>query len=193
MDRDSEKAGEDSIAPSLADDHRARPVQSLEEALTEAFGWPTIVRNRSETAAGQHDAPEPGANPSVDILASLYPPSLMQQSSPSQPVTPLHQPSSTASCFNGATSSSPKSLSLGSLRLSDSDSHITAEGSVRDRHSRAQMASGHHEGSELELVMPSLTLPNRRPFTERGKRMGQLTVCVAGGKGTFLIPLCSNC
>ena len=36
--------------------------------------------------------------------------------------------------------------------------------------------------------MPSLTLPNRRPFTERGKRMGQLTVCVAGGKGMFLIP-----
>lgn len=33
--------------------------------------------------------------------------------------------------------------------------------------------------------MPSLTLPNRRPFTERGKRMGQLTVCVSGGRCAF--------
>jgi hypothetical protein len=193
MDMNSEKAEEDSVTPSLADNHHAPPVQSLEETLTEAFGWPTVVRNRPERAIGHHDTLEARPNLSADFLASLYPKSTTQLStSPSQPVTPLNQPSSNASCFNGAISSSPKSLSLGSLRLSDSDSHLTAEESVGDDHSRAQMATGHRGGSELELVMPSLTLPNRRPFTERGKRMGQLTVCVAGGRGMFLSLLCSN-
>jgi hypothetical protein len=34
-----------------------------------------------------------------------------------------------------------------------------------------------------QLVMPSLAMPSRRPFTERGKQMGRLKVAVAGAHG----------
>jgi hypothetical protein len=188
MDRNTPGPEEASRVAGLVNDH-SPPVQSLEEALTEAFGWPSAIRNQSEIVGGHCEAPKTGQSPSVDYLHSPFHSSHVRHTvSSSRPLTPLQAPSP-ASYFNGAMPSTPKSLSLGSLRLSDSDSHVTAEGSLCDLHSRTQMASGHCERSELELVMPSLTLPNRRPFTERGKRMGQLTVCVAGRKGILNRPL----
>jgi len=41
-------------------------------------------------------------------------------------------------------------------------------------------------GSAPQLVMPSIKMPSRRPFTERGKNMGRLKVLVAGDSGTLL-------
>ena len=34
-----------------------------------------------------------------------------------------------------------------------------------------------------QLVMPSLAMPSRRPFTEKGKQMGRLKIAVAGADG----------
>ena len=59
--------------------------------------------------------------------------------------------------------------------------------------SQAIVSSGDEErevGSELidsgsapQLVMPSIKMPSRRPFTERGKNMGRLKVLIAGDSG----------
>jgi hypothetical protein len=59
--------------------------------------------------------------------------------------------------------------------------------------SQAIVSSGdedHDIGSELidsgsapQLVMPSIRMPSRRPFTERGKNMGRLKVLIAGDSG----------
>ncbi|KAL2159557.1 hypothetical protein VTH06DRAFT_2126, partial [Thermothelomyces fergusii] len=38
-------------------------------------------------------------------------------------------------------------------------------------------------GSAPQLVMPSIKMPSRRPFTDDGKRMGRLKVLVAGDSG----------
>ena len=38
-------------------------------------------------------------------------------------------------------------------------------------------------GSAPQLVMPSIRMPSRRPFTERGKNMGRLKVLIAGDSG----------
>ncbi|KAK3301935.1 uncharacterized protein B0T15DRAFT_286947 [Chaetomium strumarium] len=38
-------------------------------------------------------------------------------------------------------------------------------------------------GSAPQLVMPSIKMPSRRPFTDEGKRMGRLKVLVAGDSG----------
>ncbi|KAL2155936.1 hypothetical protein VTH82DRAFT_678, partial [Thermothelomyces myriococcoides] len=38
-------------------------------------------------------------------------------------------------------------------------------------------------GSAPQLVMPSIKMPSRRPFTEDGKRMGRLKVLIAGDSG----------
>ena len=42
---------------------------------------------------------------------------------------------------------------------------------------------GEGMGSAPQLVMPSIRMPTRRPFTERGRRMGRLKVMVAGRAG----------
>ncbi|KAK4241663.1 hypothetical protein C8A03DRAFT_30103 [Achaetomium macrosporum] len=38
-------------------------------------------------------------------------------------------------------------------------------------------------GSAPQLVMPSIKMPSRRPFTDEGKRMGRLKVLIAGDSG----------
>ena len=89
--------------------------------------------------------------------------------------------------------STPKSGSFRSLRLSDGGEEdeaasqaITSGGEEDDVESDEEEAVS---GSSMmamppQLVMPSLAMPSRRPFTERGKRMGRLKVAVAGASGT---------
>ncbi len=111
-------------------------------------------------------------------------PSAEYQTQPSQqePLTPLLVPSDTSSL-----PSSPKSTSIRSLRPSEAGS--TAE----ETGSQAVLSSGDEElepepSSQLtegapQLIMPSIKIPSRRPFTESGKRIGNFKILVAGGKG----------
>lgn len=77
--------------------------------------------------------------------------------------------------------STPTSASLPSLKLSDEDA-----GS--DIASQAMASSGEDDEDTMldesasfpQLVMPSLQMPSRRPFTTKGKAMGKLKVLVAG-------------
>lgn len=39
------------------------------------------------------------------------------------------------------------------------------------------------QDSQPELIMPSIKMPSRRPFTERGKQLGRYKILVAGRKG----------
>ncbi|KAF7712463.1 Uncharacterized protein PECH_003280 [Penicillium ucsense] len=101
----------------------------------------------------------------------------------SRPLTPFHpdEPLSLPS--------SPKSISNRSLRHLD-DVSITEE-----INSQA-MASGDEEEDQTrpsprlgfvgasQLIMPSIKMPSRRPFTERGKAMGRFKVLVAGAPGS---------
>lgn len=86
-------------------------------------------------------------------------------------------------------SSTPRSASMQSLKLSDEDSAID------DAASQAIASSGDEEDVEAQqdvstsfpqLVMPSIQMPTRRPFTTRGKAMGKLKVMVAGEQGKLL-------
>ena len=80
--------------------------------------------------------------------------------------------------------SSPKSTSNRSLRHLDEDS-------MDDGGSQAVASSEDDDiepQSELQdsvpqLIMPSIKMPSRRPFTERGKSMGRLKVLIAGDSG----------
>ncbi|KAF2155839.1 hypothetical protein K461DRAFT_318509 [Myriangium duriaei CBS 260.36] len=93
-----------------------------------------------------------------------------------------------------ASSSTPRSGSPRSLRLSDEES-ITFDDSA----SQAVFSSSGEEDEEVrikpepisatsaapgpQLIMPSLALPSRRPFTEQGSRMGSLRLLVTGQRG----------
>lgn len=43
-----------------------------------------------------------------------------------------------------------------------------------------------NSGSAPQLVMPSIKMPSRRPFTPEGKAMGRLKVLLAGDSGTSI-------
>lgn len=99
---------------------------------------------------------------------------------PDREITPSPLPS-------GETSlpSSPKSVSSRSLQKSD-------DGSINDETGSQAIASseedegdmpGKVQDSQPELIMPSIKMPSRRPFTERGKALGRFKVMVAGRKG----------
>jgi hypothetical protein len=111
------------------------------------------------------------------------PPQLSQQGS--TPLTPLLLPSQHTSA-----PSSPKSTSTRSLRKSDEDSVVDETGS------QAIASSGEDEleapstlmDSAPQLIMPSIKMPSRRPFTQRGKGIGRFKILIAGNQGmTFRI------
>lgn len=98
--------------------------------------------------------------------------------------------------------STPCSDSVRSLRLSDEEGSVLDDNSSQAVHSSSEgeeEEDGDEGGKLLEaddaraganpsnnvpqLVMPSIAMPTRRPFTERGKRMGKLKVLVAGPAG----------
>lgn len=82
--------------------------------------------------------------------------------------------------------SSPKSFSNRSSRPSDEDSMdeggSQAIASSEDDDIEPQSQSSMQD-SAPQLIMPSIKMPSRRPFTERGKGLGRLKVLVAGDSG----------
>ncbi|KAJ5745575.1 hypothetical protein N7520_010757 [Penicillium odoratum] len=106
-------------------------------------------------------------------------PSLADPSS--RPLTPLHpdEPSSLPS--------SPKSISSQSLRPLD-DISITDE--IRSQILESDEEDGPGFSPRLgphgasQLIMPSIRMPSRRPFTERGKAMGRFKILLAGAPGS---------
>jgi hypothetical protein len=83
-------------------------------------------------------------------------------------------------------SPAPASLmsSPGSRRNSDVGSYMddaASQAIVSSGDDEREMGSGLLDsGSAPQLVMPSIKMPSRRPFTERGKGMGRLKVLIAG-------------
>jgi hypothetical protein len=101
----------------------------------------------------------------------------------STPLTPLLLPS-----HHTSAPSSPKSTSTRSLRKSDEESINDETGS------QAIASSGEDEAeaqstlmdSAPQLIMPSIKMPSRRPFTQRGKGIGRLKILIAGSQGMNL-------
>ena len=103
----------------------------------------------------------------------------------SQPLTPLSLQSPVPST---SLPSSPKSTSTRSFRHSDEDSMQDDTGSQAVASSGDEDADSPPEmqDSAPQLIMPSIKMPSRRPFTDRGKDIGRLKVLVAGGSGKWL-------
>ncbi|EED17043.1 conserved hypothetical protein [Talaromyces stipitatus ATCC 10500] len=106
---------------------------------------------------------------------------------PSRPLTPFNlndDPSSMPS--------SPKSISSRSFKPLD-DISITDEINSQalvsggEEEDAPEMSEHTHHGvsdSSSQLIMPSIRMPSRRPFTERGKNIGRFKILVAGSKGS---------
>ncbi|KAL8816762.1 MAG: hypothetical protein Q9223_004277, partial [Gallowayella weberi] len=81
--------------------------------------------------------------------------------------------------------SSPKSTSSRSFRPSDQESIYDgasqAVASSEDEAETAQSPAAPYNAPQL--VMPSIQMPSRRPFTDRGRTMGRLKILLAGDSG----------
>lgn len=94
--------------------------------------------------------------------------------------TPSPMPSNNASL-----PSSPKSASSRSLQKSDEDniSDDAASQAIASSEDDEDNQPAAVQDSQPELIMPSIKMPSRRPFTTRGKSMGRFKIMVAGHKG----------
>ncbi|EEP77051.1 predicted protein [Uncinocarpus reesii 1704] len=114
---------------------------------------------------------------------------------PSLPLTPLLVGSPAV----GSISGSPKSTSTRSLRRSDEISFLDGASSRAVESSDEEHPHGSSEPQfhAPQLVMPSIKMPSRRPFTERGKSLGRLKVMIAGspnsGKTSLLRSIVQKC
>jgi len=93
----------------------------------------------------------------------------------SVPLTPIMGPQSDPE--------SPRSASGVSYRSEDMRSEQGAESCAR----RPSFTSTNDRSQETldapQLIMPEITIPSRRPFTDKGKRIGKLKVLIAGDSG----------
>lgn len=109
---------------------------------------------------------------------------------------PLSNVDASITIISNTIPSTPKSVSLQSMKSSDEDSALDEVAS------QAIMSSGEEEEQEEvdtqagassqsfpQLVMPSIRMPTRRPFTIKGKAMGKLKVMVAGEAGMYTDPI----
>lgn len=135
------------------------------------------------------------SSPSDDDLASSISPSSRSSNDISRNVSPSHQrrPSQATISrpFTPLSFGSPAPPSL--MSSPDSRRNSDAGSLMDDNTSQAIVSSGEEDremgsvlidsGGAPQLVMPSIKMPSRRPFTEKGKHMGRLKVLIAGDSG----------
>lgn len=96
-----------------------------------------------------------------------------------------------ASSQEPSLSSSPKSFS--SRSLAKSDDELTQDGNSSqaiesgDDDEPLDNTSSSMQDSAPQLIMPSIRMPSRRPFTENGRQLGKFKILVAGGRGTSVV------
>lgn len=170
-------------------------VQSLADTLETAFG--------SETAADDHARPSATKGkewsrrtssssskaPKKDSENKSSPTRLLKRkpsnSTLSNPLTPLN-PDSRSPAPTSAMPSTPRSISVQSLKLSDEEQgldDVASQAIASSEDDEEDPVPNRSQGSFPQLVMPSIQMPSRRPFTIKGKAMGKLKLLVAGEAG----------
>ncbi|KAI8947328.1 hypothetical protein F4801DRAFT_561058 [Xylaria longipes] len=112
-------------------------------------------------------------------LLSHSPVSLLSQAGPSslsRPITPIMLG---PSCISSAGSSSSSRRNSFASSLSDDAVGYDQESAGEPASAPSMLDSG----SAPQLVMPSINMPSRRPFTETGKSLGRLKILLAGDSG----------
>lgn len=173
-----------SLEQSLATLHRSREVRKHPATDKNEAGpgsaalqhpAPRSTPTRDEFPGGEGSAVDQESRPNTPSNKSSGTPASHAQLSISQPMTPIMLGASgPASALSGA-SSRRNSLS-GSF-----SEDLTNDGTGENQ--MGQSSSMMDSGSAPQLVMPSIKMPSRRPFTEEGKNLGRLKVLVAGNSG----------
>jgi len=105
-------------------------------------------------------------------------------SNPSQPMTPLMFGTPGGAMSALSSGSSRRNSFAGSFSEDLMHSQVLSVDGAADADGEPLGTPGMMDsGSAPQLIMPSIKMPSRRPFTETGKAMGRLKVLVAGDSG----------
>lgn len=173
-------------------------VESLETTISSLAQDSDDQEDRVRTARRNWKKNLRPSRPSDDDLASSVAPFSKSSNNESRNASPSHQRRSSQTTisrpFTPLSFESPAPPSI--ISSPDSRRNSDAGSLMDDNNSQAVLSSGEEDremGSELvdsgsapQLVMPSIKMPSRRPFTEKGKNMGRLKVLIAGDSGMFL-------
>ncbi|KAI8966234.1 hypothetical protein F5Y11DRAFT_309791 [Daldinia sp. FL1419] len=131
---------------------------------------------RQTTMQRDRDYIPPHSQSSRASVFTHSPASMRSQNcpSPSRPITPIMLGTS----YTGSVISTPSSR-RNSFAGSLSDHEISSDEEFFEQRPPDVLDSG----SAPQLVMPSIKMPSRRPFTETGKNLGRLKVLFAGDSG----------
>lgn len=174
-------------------------VQSLEDTLEAAFGYESHAGRYKDdytpgNSANEKQPPKQASHisskaPKKDPDSCKSSPSRIHRRktsnhSVSNPLTPLNIESRSPAPAS-ALPSSPRSVSLQSLKLSDEEPGLdeVASQAIASSGDEDEETTQDQSGSFPQLVMPSIQMPSRRPFTVKGKSMGKLKVLIAGEAG----------
>ncbi|KAK7953613.1 hypothetical protein PG996_014505 [Apiospora saccharicola] len=151
----------------------AATAQRIDERDADVSRHQDVSRQSAGRGAGLAASPVPRAS-----VATHSPASIRSHDSQtlSRPMTPMTLGTSYAGSIISTPSSRRNSLS-GSI------SEIAVSSDEDDEPLRQHVSSMMDSGSAPQLVMPSIQMPSRRPFTEIGKSIGRLKVLVAGDSG----------
>ena len=116
---------------------------------------------------------------SPSIRSSSQPPSPTFSHSPSHALDPLNTPKSTTSLPSSRLSDGQASPAGGSSVAMAQASEVGESSTGRRQLDHLDLARTHTP----QLVMPTMDIPSRRPFTQRGAQLGELKILVAGLKG----------
>lgn len=158
-----------------------RPEEFLVQTLAQATGnAPSALATRSSSETDD-------ISPSPRRRSTLKPkpkpkdaspsPSAKAHPAPQEPLTPLLMPSDGSSF-----PSSPKSTSTRSLRPSDIGS-VDDDPTQMRAEEESMVSPDLYRPDAPVLIMPSIKMPSRRPFTSKGKGMSNFKILIAGRTG----------
>ncbi|KAI0019021.1 Septin-domain-containing protein [Xylariomycetidae sp. FL0641] len=147
-----------------------------EASLDSCLEQPTLSARFRDPRKPHKDEKEYDHHPSYSPSScasdsTRSPASILSQPQPSnsRPITPIML----------GTSCTGSAISFDSLAGSLSDHAVLSD----DEPLGDSVASMLDSGSAPQLVMPSIQMPKRRPFTDAGRNMGRLKVLIAGDSG----------
>jgi hypothetical protein len=171
-------------------------VESLADTLEAAFGQPSsTTAKRAPSCASTGSSTKESLKSNSSRPLSKQPESVKptparkhrRKTSINAPATPSAPPRSDAPSPTPTpvTPFTPRSRSVLSLKLSDEESGLDEVTSqvISSSEEEAEEHQQDSSGSFPQLVMPSIQMPARRPFTTKGKAMGKLKILIVGESG----------
>ena len=182
-DRDFELGKEDLIPPRK----RTPSTQTVQDAIVEAEA--ALPLSRKVSPSLDHDdldsrrrrstikarSPQTSRRGSSHSNTSSSRAEVRSLPTASQPAFPLHEPSLPSSPDTRSSRSLPRSRASSGAGDNSSQAVLSSEDD--------EPVSSIVQDSAPQLIMPSIKMPSRRPFTQRGKAMGRCKIMVAGSKG----------